>query len=394
MNIRIILIFIILLISSSIVLEMPAPSFVSMEKFFNVSEVTIGYIVSLSLVGSFFASFLYGPLADFYGRKKILIFGNFIALIGSIGCVFSQSIEALIFSRFVQGFGASCSLVLIPIIISDLYEVNEASKLYKINAAFVTIFTAMAPIIGGFANDKFGWRYNFQIIMYFSILAFLFSYYFKETKKSEVKKISFNNIFLEYKFLLKDHLFLLSSLATNLLYGNFLVFLTYTPFLYIKVFGMTASNYSIHQAVAVIAFSIANFALSRFSESMNLRFVKIGICLCVFSTISIYFFNSPNFITFFICLSAMGSAMTFPTLMAYSIGNVEESLKGAGSSFSIGTRYLICGFIIYIVSKGYDETNTRLSVFMSTLSLIIFSITLYLFKKRFFDKKDIPVELK
>ena len=140
MNIRIILIFIILLISSSIVLEMPAPSFVSMEKFFNVSEVTIGYIVSLSLVGSFFASFLYGPLADFYGRKKILIFGNFIALIGSIGCVFSQSIEALIFSRFVQGFGASCSLVLIPIIISDLYEVNEASKLYKINAAFVTTF--------------------------------------------------------------------------------------------------------------------------------------------------------------------------------------------------------------------------------------------------------------
>ena len=229
---------------------------------------------------------------------------------------------------------------------------------------------------------------SFQIIMYFGMISILSLIFLKETKKGSQKEISFKNIVLEYRLLLKDFKFLLASSVTNLLYGNFLVFLTYTPFLYIKVFGMTASQYSLHQGTAVIAFSLANFVLSRFSESINIKSIKIGLFCCLFGSSAIYFVNSPYLITFFICLVTTGAAMTFPTIMAYSIGSVSYNLKGAASSFSIGTRYVISGFIIYIVSSGYNGTNTRLSMFMSTISMVIFAITLYLFKKKFFTLKE------
>jgi DHA1 family bicyclomycin/chloramphenicol resistance-like MFS transporter len=389
LNIKLVVIFIIALVSSSIVLEMPSPSFISIGKFFNANEKLIGYIISYSLIGSFFGSFIYGPLADFYGRKKILLFGNLIALIGSIGCVFAKSIEMLIFFRFVQGSGSSCSLVLIPIIVSDLCSTDEASKFYRINAAFITIFTAIAPIAGGFINDNLGWNYNFQIIMYFAVLALLCSSFIFETKKEDdVKKISLNNIASEYKFLLKDSLFLIAASVTNLLYANFLAFLTYSPFLYMKIYGLSASKYSIHQAIVVIAFSIANFALSRVSKSMNLKLIKIGLCFCLFGSFGIYFFNYANFITFFVCFTAFGAAMIFPTVFAYAIGNVAENLKGAASSFIVASRYLLCGVIIYFTSNIYNGTNSRLSLLMFSIYFLIAIMTLHLFKNEYFKEKS------
>jgi DHA1 family bicyclomycin/chloramphenicol resistance-like MFS transporter len=389
LNIKLMMIFIIVIVSSSIVLEMPSPSFVAIGEFFQVNEKLIGYLISYSLIGSFFGSFLYGPFADFYGRKKVLFYGNLIALIGSIGCVFAKSIEILIFFRFIQGFGAACALVLIPMIVSDLCSTDEASKFYRVNAAFITIFTAIAPIAGGFINDKFGWNYNFQIIMYVGALALLCSIFILETKNINHKKeITINNILSEYKLLLKDSLFLCSASATNLLYGNFLAFLTYSPFLYMKEYGLSASYYSIHQAIVVIAFSIANFILSRVSKSLNIKLIKIGLCFCIFGSCMIYFFNSSSMITMSICFTATGAAMIFPTVFAYAIGNVNDKIKGAASSFIVASRYLLCGLIIYFTSNIYNGTNTRLSILMCSIYIIVALMILHLFRKKFFTEKD------
>lgn len=380
----ILFIFVILYLSSSIVLEMPAPSFVSIEKFFGVSEVVVGLIVAYSLIGSFLGSLLYGPFSDSYGRRKILILGNLVLLIGSIGCSFSTSIEMLIFFRLVQGFGSACSLVLVPVIISDLYSVDEASRLYKITSSLVTAFTAGAPILGGFINDHLGWHENFLVMAIFSVISMIASYSMLETKNGQLSRISFGVIYDDYKNLLKNGNFIASSFANSLIYANFIAFLTYTPFLYMKVFGISASKYSMHQAIAVIFFSLSNFILSKFPQNMNIKFVKLGLFLSLFGSSLIYFFNFAYFITFCVCITAVGAAMTFPTLLAYSIASVGD-LKGSASSFSVATRYLICGLVIYAVSNLYNGTNTRLAIFMSSISLVVLIMNLYLFKKKFFD---------
>src|SRR5688572_7695305 len=75
----------------------------------------IGDLGGLQLYGWVSASYLlaatasvpvYGKIADLYGRKKILLFGIALFLVGSTASGFAESIEVLIVARAFQGLGA------------------------------------------------------------------------------------------------------------------------------------------------------------------------------------------------------------------------------------------------------------------------------------------------
>jgi DHA1 family bicyclomycin/chloramphenicol resistance-like MFS transporter len=54
-------------------------------------------------------------------------------LIGAIFCVVADSIELLLIARFIQGFGASTSAVVVFAMIADVYETEKAAKLIGVN---------------------------------------------------------------------------------------------------------------------------------------------------------------------------------------------------------------------------------------------------------------------
>ena len=130
-------------------------------------------------------------MSDSYGRKKTILIDNLVLLLGAIGCMISPTIEILIFSRFIQGIGAATAVVLVPVIIADVYQIVEAEKFYKISNAVLTIFTAAAPVAGGFINDAFGWSANFTFVAIVEFFAWLMLVlFFVESKKDVYKKFN------------------------------------------------------------------------------------------------------------------------------------------------------------------------------------------------------------
>src|SRR4029079_14994620 len=73
----------------------------------NLAEFTL----SIYFIGFAFGVLTYGILADILGRRKSMILGILVYLLGSLGCSFAYSIEHLLFFRFVQAFGASVGSV-------------------------------------------------------------------------------------------------------------------------------------------------------------------------------------------------------------------------------------------------------------------------------------------
>ncbi|UNM06706.1 MAG: MFS transporter [Holosporaceae bacterium] len=82
------------------------PSFASMAASFNVSLSVIQGTLSIYLLGVCASQVVYGPVSESVGRKKPLMFGIALMLIGSFLCAFSQSADVLYLARFVQGIGA------------------------------------------------------------------------------------------------------------------------------------------------------------------------------------------------------------------------------------------------------------------------------------------------
>src|SRR5437868_14748147 len=101
------------LISCCIEVDISVPSFPDMAHYFQVSYVSIQLTIAVNFAGFCLASLFYGPLSDCYGRRKIMLIGNFLLLIGAAACVFATSLNILLLARFIQGLGASCSAVLV-----------------------------------------------------------------------------------------------------------------------------------------------------------------------------------------------------------------------------------------------------------------------------------------
>ncbi|MDD5405425.1 MAG: MFS transporter [Sulfurovaceae bacterium] len=93
----------------------------------------------------------FGTMSDRIGRKKTLLFGLIIFIIGSVVCALSTDIYTLILGRSLQGAGSIGAVV--TAMISDLVNEEERSHAMAIMGGTIAISfsTAMiiAPIVGG-----------------------------------------------------------------------------------------------------------------------------------------------------------------------------------------------------------------------------------------------------
>lgn len=130
---------------------------------------------------------IYGKLCDLYGRKPILIFGILIFLIGSILCGLATSMEMLIFSRFIQGFGAGAVTPVATTIIGDIYTKEERAKIQGYLSSVWGISAVSGPAIGGLLVEFVSWRYVFWVNIPLGLLAMFGVWAFLD-EKIEKKK--------------------------------------------------------------------------------------------------------------------------------------------------------------------------------------------------------------
>lgn len=89
------------LLAGCIEIDMSIPSFPDIAKEFNAEIGLIQLTIALNFVGFVVGALIYGPISESYGRRKVILFGSMVMLLGAIGCVFSTSIAFLLVSRLV-----------------------------------------------------------------------------------------------------------------------------------------------------------------------------------------------------------------------------------------------------------------------------------------------------
>lgn len=123
----------------------------------------MNWIFSIYLLTNAIATPLYGKLSDTIGRKKVLIFGLTVFIIGSAMSGLSESMMTLIIWRAVQGIGAGAIMPVTFTIIADIYPFEKRAKVLGFNGASWGIASIVAPLIGGFIVDQLTWHWIFFI---------------------------------------------------------------------------------------------------------------------------------------------------------------------------------------------------------------------------------------
>lgn len=110
-----------------------------------------------------------GKLGDIYGRRKIFTLGLWIFLISSLACAVSPSINALIFSRFLQGIGASLLGPQVLASIKILFNDAERPKALGIFGAVFGLAAIVGQLFGGILLDLNLWGLTWEIIFLVNI---------------------------------------------------------------------------------------------------------------------------------------------------------------------------------------------------------------------------------
>jgi EmrB/QacA subfamily drug resistance transporter len=104
-----------------------------------------------------------GKLADFVGRKRVLLVGLVIFTIASLVCGLATTGGTLIAARAVQGLGAALMMPSTLSIIPATFPPRERGTAVGIWAGVSLLALAIGPLVGGLLVEHISWNWIFYV---------------------------------------------------------------------------------------------------------------------------------------------------------------------------------------------------------------------------------------
>lgn len=129
-------------------------------------------VVSIMMFGAALGAFGSGPMSSSMGRRKSLLLGAILFIIGSIGCAFAVNMEVLALARFVLGLAVGVASFTAPLYLSEIAAENIRGSMISLYQLMITIGILAAFISDTFLSSGGHWRWMLGIITFPALVLF------------------------------------------------------------------------------------------------------------------------------------------------------------------------------------------------------------------------------
>lgn len=312
------------------------------------TKTTAGVAFGIYAISQSLLQIPFGWASDRFGRKKILIFGIIIFIIGSILCGFSNNIYQLIFARVLQGSGAISSVAISSL--GDITRPEVRAQSFTITGMIIGATFVLGMLLGPLLAAKLGFDSLFFILAILGVIAILaIVIYFPDI---EIKKQIVNKSHIYNYLTNKDIKTLFISTFINSITTNIFFFIF--PFTWLLL-GETSDN--IWQAYLIIlipSFLIVFPYIRRAEKNKNLKFsTKAAWLLLLICFVSYLFLDSNKTLLLFIGIVFFIGNTIFQSLMpTFLTQRVPSEFRGTATGFynlsgffGAGIGGIIAGFL-------------------------------------------------
>jgi DHA1 family bicyclomycin/chloramphenicol resistance-like MFS transporter len=232
-----------LVLFSPLAIDIYLPALPQISQAFHVEHAlaqdTITWFLFAMGVGQLFA----GPLADKLGRRTVALAGVSIYILSALLAWGAQSIEWMLMSRLLQGLGACATSVAAFATVRDIFGPERSGKMISYLNGAICFIPALAPILGSWLTQQFGWRSNFSFMAGFGVfVGFWLLIRMKETNPSTEKQAVFK--LSRYWSVLKVPSFLFHASLCMLAMAVILAYVTSAPVVLMENLGLTMNEFT------------------------------------------------------------------------------------------------------------------------------------------------------
>lgn len=358
-------------------IDMFLPGLPEIKNDFHTTTSNAQLTLSLFMIGLALGNLFAGPISDATGRKKPLWISMFIYTLASLGIVFVTNIEVMIALRFIQGVTGGAASVISRAIASDMYKGKELTKFLSLLMLVNGVAPVIAPTIGGIILSFAVWRMVFIILTVFGILMVIGSLTKVPESLQEDEKDSngIKEMFKNFKHLLATPKFVLPMLIQGFSFIMLFTYISASPFIIQKIYGMSALQFSIMFAAIgitlIISSQLVGVLVDRIERRQLLKIVTyiqvLGVVIVAMTLL-----NHLSFWILVIGFIVLVAPVTAVASLGFSIA-MDESTKGRGSASSLLglVQFLLGGLMSSLVNVMGEHNVTPYVVIISITAVIM-----------------------
>lgn len=354
------------------------PSLPDIANSLHASNNTIQLTLSIYFLGFAFGVFCWGRLSDSIGRRPAMLWGIFVYGLGSFGSYLSDSADWLLWSRFIQAFGASAGSVVTQTILRESTDTTKRHAVFAQISAALAFTPAIGPLIGGWVDQSFGYQAVFFTLIAMSVAIFAYTFVsLPETKTSTA--LSINTLTVAKRLVSDKRIWAFGFLigATN---GMLFSYYAEAPFIFIAFFGMTPGVFGflgIFVALAsVIGAMLSKKMLTKYPAE---NIIQIGSLVTTLGTVCLTSFTlygvSPSVVSMVIMIASiftllLGIGIMIPNCLSLALVHYSDVLGTAGAIFGLG-YYIVVSLITSGMSYFHNGSLVTMPIYFLLLAIIM-----------------------
>jgi len=324
------------------------------------------YVISTYLLGIGVGSLFYGPLADRFGRKGVLVPALFAYVAFSIGCGLANSFPLLLALRFGHGMISAALGVIVVAVIRDLFSGDAMAKRLSMIFLVFMIVPAIAPTMGAGVTALANWRAIFIVLAVMGVVMLLWLRRLPETlDPADVRPLDARTMIAGWATVTRHRraagYMFASAMMQAALYG----YLNSSEQIIAEVFG-AQSWFPLVFACVAAGIAIANFSNAAIVERFGARRV---------SQSATFAFMATSIVQIAVALSGAETLWMFTALMMVNVGLIgfigsnfgsiamEDfgHMAGVASSYQSFAKTLLAAAIGALIGQQYDGSTLPLA---------------------------------
>ena len=216
---------------------------------------------------------VWGPLSDRFGRRPVLLCGLGAYTLASIGCAFAPSMPLLIVWRTLQGAAMGAAVMGARAIVRDLYTPETGARMMSKGMSGLGVIACASAPLGGLLSDALGWRYALAALAVFGAASLaLVALRFEETvPRRNPLALRPRTLLVTWLAILRHPTFLTWSALSTASYAGLFTFLASSSFVFIKVLGLSRTQYGLVMFSMSFVYLLGTFLCRRLLPRFGLR---------------------------------------------------------------------------------------------------------------------------